>query len=174
MGANLWDRREKQALLGAPQTLGAFRGTREHRQQKHSRRLRSRLGARDGEMEGRQSRIRVEVTHASVRRSSPSRAARRSSCPALLDNLTDEHFINSGHLATIYCTIADFSYDSCLYSRRLIQLPDGGQISLDFTPPITPEDPIDSRPILVCIHGASYYAIFLPGVTQVASGPSQR
>lgn len=99
---------------------------------------------------------------------------RRSSCPALLDNLTDEHFINSGHLATIYCTIADFSYDSCLYSRRLIQLPDGGQISLDFTPPITPEDPIDSRPILVCIHGASYYAIFLPGVTQVASGPSQR
>lgn len=32
-------------------------------------------------------------------------------------------------------------------------MPDGGQLGLDFTPPITEADPIDSRPILVIAHG---------------------
>lgn len=61
--------------------------------------------------------------------------------------------ICSGHAATIYCTLGDFSYDHCHYSRRLIRVPDGGTLALDFTPAITPEDPIDSRPILVVLHG---------------------
>ncbi|KAK4701601.1 uncharacterized protein P7C70_g4629, partial [Phenoliferia sp. Uapishka_3] len=74
-------------------------------------------------------------------------------CRSLGEWYTPTFWLASGHLATIYCTIADFSYDSCTYSRRLLQLPDGGSISLDFTPPITPEDPIDSRPILVALHG---------------------
>lgn len=63
------------------------------------------------------------------------------------------HPVHSGHLATIYCTLSSFDYDHITYSRELIQVPDGGQIGLDFCPPITPEDPIDDRPILVIAHG---------------------
>ena len=73
----------------------------------------------------------------------------QGSCDARADGTPSR----SGHLSTIYCTLADFSYDSCTYSRRLLRVPDGGSIALDFTPPITPEDPIDSRPILVVLHG---------------------
>lgn len=57
--------------------------------------------------------------------------------------------LRSGHLSTIWCTIASFNYDTVVYSRELLRLPDGGTIGIDVTPPVTPEDPIDSRPILV-------------------------
>ncbi|KAL8284268.1 hypothetical protein RQP46_005017 [Phenoliferia psychrophenolica] len=76
-----------------------------------------------------------------------------SRCKSLTDYYTPTWWLASGHLATIYCTLADFSYDSCDYSRRLIQVPDGGSLALDFTPKITESDPIDSRPILVVLHG---------------------
>lgn len=53
---------------------------------------------------------------------------------------------------TIYCTIATFT-ESVHYSRQQITVPDGGTLSLDFSPPLTAEDPIDSRPILMVLHG---------------------
>ncbi|ORY79708.1 putative lipid metabolism-related protein [Leucosporidium creatinivorum] len=77
-------------------------------------------------------------------------------CPSLFGGsawYTPTSWLSSGHLATIYCTLAAFDYDHLIYSRELILTPDGGQLGLDFTPPITEEDPIDSRPILVIAHG---------------------
>jgi predicted alpha/beta-fold hydrolase len=60
----------------------------------------------------------------------------------------------SGHLSTIYCTIANFDYDEVSYSRTLLRVPDGGTIALDFTPPITPDNPlIEGQTILVALHG---------------------
>ena len=55
----------------------------------------------------------------------------------------------SGHLQTIYCTLANFDYDVVPYTRHFLRLPDGGTIGLDFTPPITETDPLDDRPVLV-------------------------
>ncbi|KAK4058606.1 hypothetical protein OIO90_000050 [Microbotryomycetes sp. JL221] len=62
-------------------------------------------------------------------------------------------WLSSGHLATIWCTIANFDYDKVEYSREIIEVPDGGRIGIDIAPPITPSDPIDARPILVIAHG---------------------
>jgi len=55
----------------------------------------------------------------------------------------------SGHFQTIFCTLASFDYDVVPYTRHFICVPDGGTIGLDFTPPISNEDPLDSRPVLV-------------------------
>lgn len=35
---------------------------------------------------------------------------------------------------------------------QYLEVPDGGILYLDITPPLS-EDPPDSRPILVCMHG---------------------
>ena len=37
-------------------------------------------------------------------------------------------------------------------AMQLLEVPDGGVIAIDITPPLS-EDPVDSRPILVCMHG---------------------
>ncbi|KAM0755757.1 AB-hydrolase YheT [Meredithblackwellia eburnea MCA 4105] len=77
-----------------------------------------------------------------------------TNCKSLNTNFTPTPWLASGHLSTIWCTIADFSYQNCSYSRKLLQLPDGGSISLDFTPPISRERPLDDgTPILVTLHG---------------------
>ncbi|GAA5952007.1 hypothetical protein JCM21900_000113 [Sporobolomyces salmonicolor] len=76
-------------------------------------------------------------------------------CPSLSGPnawYTPTAWLSSGHLATIYCT-TKFNYDHIIYSRELIRVPDGGTIAVDFAPEITPEQPIDDRPILVVSHG---------------------
>lgn len=66
---------------------------------------------------------------------------------------TPTAWLSSGHLATIFCTVSKFTYDQINYTREHIRVPDGGTIAVDFTPVITPEEPIDDRPILVACHG---------------------
>lgn len=78
------------------------------------------------------------------------------SCPSLIGKqayYTPTLGLNNGHLATMYSSVAALNYHHLQYSRHLLRVPDGGTISLDFTPPITPEQPIDDRPILVVLHG---------------------
>lgn len=72
---------------------------------------------------------------------------------ALLNNIHIPPSYHSGHAATIYCTLGNFTYDNVAYTRRSILLPDGGTLALDFTPPLSESDPIDSRPMLVVLHG---------------------
>lgn len=55
----------------------------------------------------------------------------------------------SGHFSTVYCTLAKFDYDPVEYTRHYIRVPDGGTIGIDFTPPISEENPLDDRPVLV-------------------------
>ncbi|GAA6011575.1 hypothetical protein JCM11491_004693 [Sporobolomyces phaffii] len=77
-------------------------------------------------------------------------------CPSLTGAAawyTPTAWLSSGHLATIFCTVSKFSYDQVHYTREHIRVPDGGTIAVDFTPPITPDEPIDDRPILVACHG---------------------
>ncbi|SCV68924.1 BQ2448_1944 [Microbotryum intermedium] len=67
---------------------------------------------------------------------------------------TPTAWLSSGHLATIWCTIAKFDYDHLVYSRHTIRVPDGGTLCLDITPPISSASPIiDEQPILVVCHG---------------------
>lgn len=65
------------------------------------------------------------------------------------DELSLSDGTRRGHLATIFCTMNKFAYDQISYTREHIRVPDGGTIAVDFTPVITPEEPIDDRPILV-------------------------
>ena len=39
-----------------------------------------------------------------------------------------------------------------LVFREMLPLPDGGQISVDWTPPLA-QKPLDNTPTLVCLHG---------------------
>ncbi|KAM0792571.1 hypothetical protein ACM66B_005234 [Microbotryomycetes sp. NB124-2] len=106
-------------------------------------------------------------------------------CPSLMGKdawYTPTWWLSSGHFATIWCTIANFDYDRVDYSREIIEVPDGGQIGIDFAPPITPQDPIDDRPILVIAHGLtggsheSYVRDVLAKITKPKSegGPGWR
>ncbi|GAA6060967.1 hypothetical protein JCM10212_006549 [Sporobolomyces blumeae] len=77
-------------------------------------------------------------------------------CPSLSGRTawyTPTAWLSSGHLATIFCTINKFAYDQIHYTREFIRVPDGGTIAVDFAPQITPDEPIDARPILVIAHG---------------------
>lgn len=59
-----------------------------------------------------------------------------------------------GHLQTIYSAFADFSrVDLINYERRIIKVPDGGQIALDFTPPNRFSNKNDPTPTLIVLHG---------------------
>ncbi|MBW0476967.1 hypothetical protein O181_016682 [Austropuccinia psidii MF-1] len=60
----------------------------------------------------------------------------------------------SGHLQTIYSAFGDFSkIDEIDYQRKLIKLPDGGQLALDLTPPDRFSTFNDSTPVLIVLHG---------------------
>ncbi|POW09915.1 hypothetical protein PSHT_08912 [Puccinia striiformis] len=60
-----------------------------------------------------------------------------------------------GHLQTIYSAIGNFSkIDRVEYERRMIRVKDGGQISIDMSPPLSFDSgEEDSRPVLVVLHG---------------------
>lgn len=73
---------------------------------------------------------------------------------ALLEHRRELIEEDSGHAATIYCTIAKFGYLDIGYSRQLLRLPDGGTISLDLTPAASSVNELpEDTPILVTLHG---------------------
>ncbi|PLW07862.1 hypothetical protein PCASD_13110 [Puccinia coronata f. sp. avenae] len=78
-------------------------------------------------------------------------------CPSLAGNSASfwpTPWLFSGHLQTIYSAFGDFSkIDQVEYERRVIKVPDGGQIALDFTPPHRFSNKTDPTPVLVVLHG---------------------
>ncbi|KAH9817908.1 alpha/beta hydrolase [Melampsora americana] len=62
--------------------------------------------------------------------------------------------MTSGHLQTLCCAATNSSVaDKVHYERKIIRVPDGGQIEIDFSPPGSFDDPKDSTPVLVLLHG---------------------
>lgn len=54
---------------------------------------------------------------------------------------------------TALCATMDFTKTFRIeYERKYLNVPDGGQICIDITPPLR-DIPPDNRPILVCAHG---------------------
>jgi predicted alpha/beta-fold hydrolase len=90
-----------------------------------------------------------------AREASPSHSQTRASSDGRTNGqgLTRLGHGNSGHLATIACTIFSFRYDPIEYTRELIRVPDGGTIAVDITPPVAPNEKLDNTPLLVVSHG---------------------
>lgn len=85
------------------------------------------------------------------------RSILNKSCPSLVGPnayFSPTPWLFSGHLQTIYSAFADFSrVDLINYERRIIKVPDGGQIALDFTPPNRFSNKNDPTPTLIVLHG---------------------
>ncbi|KAI8455691.1 Alpha/Beta hydrolase protein, partial [Phakopsora pachyrhizi] len=55
---------------------------------------------------------------------------------------------------TIYSALGNFSHtDQLVFERKIIQVPDGGRIALDLTPPGSFDDIADQRSVLITLHG---------------------
>ncbi len=78
-------------------------------------------------------------------------------CPSLrsTSHYRPTPWLASGHLQTIYSALVDTTLeDKVLYKRRVLLLPDGGTLSLDFSPPeLAEEDHESTVPTVVCLHG---------------------
>jgi len=78
-------------------------------------------------------------------------------CPSLVGpsaTFSPTPWLFSGHLQTIYSAVGDFTkVDQVEYERRIIKVPDGGQIALDFTPPHRFTNKKDPTPVLIVLHG---------------------
>ncbi|KAA1077204.1 hypothetical protein PGTUg99_006307 [Puccinia graminis f. sp. tritici] len=78
-------------------------------------------------------------------------------CPSLVGPrayFSPTPWLFSGHLQTIYSAFGNFTkIDQVEYERRIIRVPDGGQIALDFTPPNRFSNQNDPTPTLVVLHG---------------------
>ncbi|EGG00639.1 alpha/beta hydrolase [Melampsora larici-populina 98AG31] len=60
----------------------------------------------------------------------------------------------SGHVQTLCCAATNSSVtDKVHYERKIIRVPDGGQIEIDFSPPGAFDNPKDPTPVLVLLHG---------------------
>lgn len=60
----------------------------------------------------------------------------------------------SGHVQTLCCAATNSSMtDKVHYERKIIRVPDGGQIEIDFSPPGAFDNPKDTTPVLVLLHG---------------------
>ncbi|KAI5474701.1 alpha/beta hydrolase, carboxylesterase [Pseudohyphozyma bogoriensis] len=98
-----------------------------------------------------------------------------ANCPSLRGPeayFTPSFWLSSGHLATIYCTFPVF-HQKIPYIRKVIRVPDGGTLSLDFTPGDHSKD--SEQPILVVCHGLtggsheSYVVDILSRITKPVS-----
>lgn len=81
----------------------------------------------------------------------------KASCPSLIGIRAwysgSLWLCNSSHFQTGYGALADFTKVFRIeYERKYLQVPDGGTIYIDITPPLS-QVPPDNRPILVCMHG---------------------
>ncbi|KAG9297870.1 hypothetical protein G9A89_000209 [Geosiphon pyriformis] len=80
----------------------------------------------------------------------------KETCPSLVGPLAKFYptvWLANGHLQTAYAAYAKFlNYYPVKYERHFIPTPDGGQFTLDWTPPIF-EKPFDDTPTLVILHG---------------------
>lgn len=77
-------------------------------------------------------------------------------CPGLTGEEAPRatRWLPTGHLQTVWSTIADFSQiDQCEYQRRVIMTPDGGLLSIDISPPSLAAPSDDAVPTVVILHG---------------------
>ncbi|CAG8488913.1 1534_t:CDS:2 [Paraglomus brasilianum] len=79
-----------------------------------------------------------------------------STCPSLVGESAKFYptpWLLNGHLQTAYAAYKNFDdVHKIVYERTLVTTPDGGQFTLDWTPP-TSQKPFDDTPIVVVLHG---------------------
>ncbi|CAG8803530.1 15943_t:CDS:2, partial [Gigaspora margarita] len=77
-------------------------------------------------------------------------------CPSLIGKNAVYYptiWLSNGHLQTVYAAYANFDGIHLInYERQLVETPDGGQIAVDWTPPIS-QKPFDNTPTIVVLHG---------------------
>ncbi|KAH9937799.1 AB-hydrolase YheT [Epithele typhae] len=93
-------------------------------------------------------------------------------------------WLPGGHLQTMYSSLGDFSkVDTVVYERKYLELPDGGILGLDITPPLSVQPISESENVLLVAHGLtggsheSYVRAVLARIAQPALGdapPSRR
>nr|CAG8436650.1 9338_t:CDS:2 [Entrophospora candida] len=80
----------------------------------------------------------------------------KEKCPSLLGEEARYYptfWIYNGHLQTAYAAFANFEDVHLIdYERKFVSTPDGGQIAVDWTPPLS-EKVFDNTPTLVMLHG---------------------
>ncbi|KAI8147451.1 Alpha/Beta hydrolase protein [Fennellomyces sp. T-0311] len=98
-------------------------------------------------------------------------------CPSLVGPkayFSPTPYLFNGHLQTGYAAYYNGSptmNDVC-YEREMLPLPDGGQVSVDWCPPL-PQKPFDDTPTLVCLHGLTggSHESYIRGVLEVITRP---
>ncbi|CAG8535134.1 10757_t:CDS:2 [Scutellospora calospora] len=77
-------------------------------------------------------------------------------CPSLVGKNAVYYptlWLPNGHLQTAYAAYANFSGIHLInYERQFVETPDGGQIAVDWTPPVS-QKPFDNTPTIVVLHG---------------------
>ncbi|CAG8672151.1 16528_t:CDS:2, partial [Racocetra fulgida] len=77
-------------------------------------------------------------------------------CPSLVGKNAVYYptlWLPSGHLQSAYAAFANFEGIHLInYERKFVETPDGGQIAVDWTPPIS-QKPFDNTPTIVVLHG---------------------
>ncbi|GAA5829709.1 hypothetical protein JCM11251_000256 [Rhodosporidiobolus azoricus] len=88
---------------------------------------------------------------------------------------TPTSWLASGHLATIACTLFSYTYDTIIYTREYIRVPDGGTIAVDIAPPLKENEQMDDRPILVVAHGLTggSYESYVRNVLAIVTRPKE-
>ncbi|KAI8333037.1 Alpha/Beta hydrolase protein [Chlamydoabsidia padenii] len=97
----------------------------------------------------------------------------KQKCPHLYGpeaNFRPTPYLFNGHLQTGYASMykGTPSMDDILYQREYIGMDDGGQVALDWFPPL-PDEPLIDTPTLVCLHGLTggSHESYIRGILEV-------
>ncbi|CDS06696.1 hypothetical protein LRAMOSA09223 [Lichtheimia ramosa] len=98
-------------------------------------------------------------------------------CPSLVGPkayYSPTPYLFNGHLQTGYAAYyngAGTKNDVC-YEREMLSMPDGGQVSIDWAPPLA-EKPLDNTPTLVLLHGLTggSHESYIRGLLEVITRP---
>ncbi|CAG8699259.1 19625_t:CDS:2 [Rhizophagus irregularis] len=80
----------------------------------------------------------------------------KKKCPSLIGDKAYYYptpWIGNGHVQTAYAAFQKFEDIHLIdYERKIVSTPDGGQIAVDWTPPLS-KKPFDDTPTIVVLHG---------------------
>ncbi|KAL0082140.1 Alpha/Beta hydrolase protein [Phycomyces blakesleeanus] len=97
-------------------------------------------------------------------------------CPSLIGpqaTYTPTPYLFNGHLQTGYsANYNKLDPHTLFYERELLKMPDGGQVSLDWTLPLD-KRPLGDTPTLVCLHGLTggSHESYIRGVLELITSP---
>ncbi|KAI8384369.1 Alpha/Beta hydrolase protein [Radiomyces spectabilis] len=98
-----------------------------------------------------------------------------STCPTIVGpkaTFTPTSYLFNGHLQTGYAAYYNSSTtdNDIVYQRQMLDLPDGGHLALDWTPP---NQPLDNTPVLVALHGLTggSHESYIRSVLEVVTRP---